>query len=56
MLFFIWWCFRYVISMMSDVENMLDDDEFFADTADKLQEGIEEQRKRGCLKGVIGKR
>ena len=42
--------------MMLDVENMmLHDDEFFADTADTLQEGIEQQTKRGCLKSAIGK-
>ena len=41
---------------MLDVENMLDDDEFFADTVDTLQEGTEEQTKRGCLKDAIGKR
>lgn len=29
-IFFIWWCIRYVISMMSDAENILDDDELFA--------------------------
>ena len=40
---------------MSDVENMLGHNEFFADTVDTLQEGIEQQRKRECLKGVIGK-
>ena len=41
---------------MLDVENMLDDDVFFADTVDTLQEGTEEQTKRGCLKDAIGKR
>ena len=41
---------------MLDVENMmLDDDEFFADTVDILQECIEQQTKRRCLKSVIGK-
>ena len=40
---------------MPDVENKLDDDEFFADTVDTLQEGIVEQKKWGCLKGLIDK-
>ena len=40
---------------MVDVENTLNDDEFFGDTADTPKEGIEQHRKRECLKGVIGK-
>ena len=40
MLLLLWWCFRYVLNMMPDAENKLDDDEFFADTVDTLQEGI----------------
>ena len=28
---------------------------FFGDTADTPKEGIEQHRKRECLKGVIGK-
>ena len=33
-LFVIWWSFRHVIKMMADIENILNDDEFFADAAD----------------------
>ena len=40
-LFIILWGFRYVLNMMPDVENVLDEDEFFADIVDTLQEGIE---------------
>ena len=40
---------------MADVENMLNDDDFFGDTADTPKEGIEQHRKRECLKSVISK-
>ena len=40
---------------MADVENILNDDEFFRDTVDTLKEGIEQHRKRECLKSVISK-
>ena len=34
---------------------MLNDDDFFGDTADTPKEGIEQHRKRECLKSVISK-
>ena len=33
-LFFIWWRFRYLIKVMGDDENKLNDDEFFGDIVD----------------------
>ena len=41
--------------MRSDVENTLNDDEFFADTVDTPKEVAEQYRKRQCLKGAISK-
>ena len=38
---------------MGDVENILNDDNFFGDSADTSKEGIEQQKKRECLKSVI---
>ena len=51
-LFFIWRRFRHLIKAMADVENILNDDDFFGDTADTLKEGIEQHRKQflGWLK------
>ena len=40
---------------MADVENILNDDDFFGDVVDTTREGIEQHRKRGCLKSVISK-
>ena len=40
---------------MVDVENKLNDDESFGDTVDTPKEGIEQHRKRECLKGAISK-
>ena len=54
-LFFIWWRFRHVIKTMADVENILSDYDFFGDTVDTPNEGIEQHRKRECLKSVICK-
>ena len=53
MLFFIWWRFRPVINAMANVENMLSDDDFFGDIVDTPKEGIEQHKKRECLKSVI---
>ena len=39
---------------MADVENVLNDDEFFGGIVDTPNEGIYQHRKRGCLKSVIG--
>ena len=52
------WRFCYVIKMMSDAENILDNNECFADTANTPKEGIEQHKKREkreCLKGAISK-
>ena len=40
---------------MADVVNILNDDDFFGDTVDTPKEGIEQHRKRECLKSVISK-
>ena len=53
MLFVIWWRFRHVIKIMADVENILNDEEFFGDIVDTPKEGAEQHRKRECLKDVI---
>ena len=54
-LFLIWWRFRHLIKIMADVENILNDDDFFGDIVDTPKEGIEQHRKRECLKSVISK-
>ena len=54
-LFFIWWRFRPVIKTMPDNENILNDDDFFGDIVDTLKEGIEQHKKRECLKSDIDK-
>ena len=41
--------------MMTDVENILNDVEFFADAVDTPKEGVEQHRKRECLKRAISK-
>ena len=50
--FFIWWRFRHVIKAMDDVENILNDDEFFGDIVDTPKEDIDQHRKRKYLKSV----
>ena len=54
-LFLIWWRFRQLIKAMADVENMLNDDDFLADTVDTQKEGVEQHRKPECLKSAISK-
>ena len=44
-LFLIWWRFRHLIKAMTDVENILNDDDFFGDTVDTPNEGIGQHRK-----------
>ena len=44
-LFLIWWRFRHLIKAMTDVENILNDDDFFGDTVDTPNEGIGQYRK-----------
>ena len=50
-----WHRFKPVIKGMADVENLLNDDEFFGDIVDTPKEGIEQNKKRECLKNVIDK-
>ena len=52
-LFFIWWRFPPVIKVMANVENILNDDNVFGDIVDTPKEGIEQHKKRECLKSVI---
>ena len=54
-LFLIWWRFRHVINLMADVENILNNDDFFGDTADTPQESIMQHRKRERLNSVTSK-
>ena len=54
-LFLIWWEFRHVMKTMADVENILNDDDFFGDIFDTPKGGIEQYRKQECLKSVISK-
>ena len=50
-----WYRFRRLIKTMGDIENILTNDEFFGDTVDTPKEGIEQHKKRECLKSVIDK-
>ena len=43
------------IKITADVENMLNDEEFFGDTVDTSKEGVDQHMKRVCLKGTISK-
>ena len=52
-LFFIWYQFRHVIKAMTDVEHILNDEQFFGDVVDTPKEGIEQHKKRECLKSAI---
>ena len=40
---------------MTDVENILNDDDFFRDVLDTPKEGTEQYKKQECLKSVIGR-
>ena len=44
-LFFIWRRFRYLIKIMANVGDILNDDEFFGDVVDTPKEGIEQLNK-----------
>ena len=48
-LFFIWYRFRHLLKIMADVENILNDHEFFGDVVDTPKEGIEQHKKREQL-------
>ena len=52
-LFLIWLQIKHLIKAMTDVENLLNDDDFFGDTVDTQKECIEQHRKRERLKGAI---
>ena len=54
-LLFIWWQFRHLIKITADVGDILNDNEFFGDVVDTPKEGIEQHKKRECLKSVIDK-
>ena len=54
-LLFKWYRFRHLIKIMADVAEILNDDEFFGDVFDTPKEGIEQHKKRECLKSVIYK-
>lgn len=53
-LFNIWWQFR-LVTKISDVENIVKNDEFFANTTYTPKEGIEQHRKQECLLVVVSK-
>ena len=55
LLFFIWWRFRHVIKIMVDVQNIVNDTDFFGDIVDTPKEGTEQQTKREELKSIIDK-
>ena len=48
-LLFIWRRFRHLIKAMADVENILNDDDFFGDAVDTPKECTEQHKKRECL-------
>ena len=54
-LFFIWWRFRHLIKIMTDVGDISNDNEFFGDIIDTPKEGIEQHIKREELKSVTDK-
>ena len=51
-LFLIWWRFQPLIKAMIDVGDIFDDG-FLDDVADTPKEGIEQHKKRECLKSAI---
>ena len=53
-LFFIRWRFRHLIKIMTNVGDILNDNDFFGDIVDTPKEGTEQQKKQECLKSVIG--
>ena len=54
-LFVTWWRFCLAIKMVADVEIILNEDKFFAQSNDTPEVGAEQHRKQECLKGVINK-
>ena len=53
-LFFKWYRFRRLIKAMTNAEDIFDND-FLGDVVDTPKEGIEQHKKRECLKSVIDK-
>ena len=47
--------YRHVLKIIADVRDTLNVDDFFGDTVDTPKEGIEQHKKRECLKSAIGK-
>lgn len=43
------------MKVISGVEKIVNNDEFFAETVHTPKEGVEQQRKRKCLKGATNK-
>ena len=41
--------------VLTDVGNILDNDDFFEDTIDTPKERVDQHRKQECLKGAISK-
>ena len=54
-LFFIWWRFRHLIQIMSNVGDILSNNEIFGDVADTPKEEIEQHKNQKELKSVIDK-
>ena len=54
-LFVRWWRFLYIINIISIEENKLSNDEFFADSIDTPEEGVEHHGRLECLKVAISK-
>ena len=50
-----WYQFRHLIKIMADAGDILNNDEFFGDVVDTPKEGIEQHKKRECLKSIIDK-
>ena len=49
-LFATWWQLWHVIKMMTDVKNILNDDEFFGDAADTPKDSVQQHNKWECFR------
>ena len=50
-LFFIWWRFQPLIKAMTDIEDiLLNDNDFFGDIVDTRKEGTQQYKKTGMFK------
>ena len=54
-LFFIWWRFRYLIKIITDAGDILNDTDFFGDIVDTTKEATEQHKKREELNSIIDK-